>query len=142
MTDLDKNQNFNLVSEISKELVRSMGNTEYFEMCETTSKVVLSIQNSVIQKNPSHGARHGPTERQRIHQKVHNTLRKANKRGHTTMLARFLNDPFCRDSQIKFGWDENTCIANDEIAKEDHSYVATRCERSSEESLRRFRHCH
>ena len=39
MTDLDKNQKFNPFSEKSKELIRSMGNTEYFEMCEITSKI-------------------------------------------------------------------------------------------------------
>ena len=93
---------------------------------------VLSIPNYVIKTNPSHGARHGPTERHRIHHKAHNTLRKANKKGHKTTLARFLNDPLYRDSQIKIGWDENTCIAHDEIAREDHSYVATRWERRDE----------
>ena len=39
MADLNKNQNFNLFSEKSKESIRSMGNTEYFEMREITSKV-------------------------------------------------------------------------------------------------------
>ena len=39
MADLDKNRKFNLFSEKSKELIRSMGNTEYFEMCEITSTV-------------------------------------------------------------------------------------------------------
>ena len=37
--DLEKNQKFNLFSEKTKELTRSMGNTESFEMCEITSKV-------------------------------------------------------------------------------------------------------
>ena len=37
--DLDKSQKFNLFSEKSKELIRSMGNTEYFEMCAITSRV-------------------------------------------------------------------------------------------------------
>ena len=37
MTDSDKNQKFNLFSERSKELIRSMTNTEYFERCEITS---------------------------------------------------------------------------------------------------------
>ena len=86
-------------------------------------------------KKPSHGARHGPTEKQRIYFKVQNTLRKANKNGHKTILARFLNDPLYRDSQIKIGRDENTCIAYGEIASEDHSYVTTRCERSRNEKL-------
>ena len=39
MADSDKNHKFNPFSEKSKELIRSMGNTEYFEMCEITSKV-------------------------------------------------------------------------------------------------------
>ena len=39
MADLDKNPKFNLFSEKSKELIRGMGNTEYFEMCEIISKV-------------------------------------------------------------------------------------------------------
>ena len=39
-----------------------------------------------------------------------------------------------RDSLTKIGWDENIIIANDEIAKEDHSYNATRGERSWNEN--------
>ena len=38
MADLSKNQKFNLFSEKPKELIRSMGNTVYFEMCEIISK--------------------------------------------------------------------------------------------------------
>ena len=87
----------------------------------------------MIKKNPSHGARHGPAERQRMYHKAHNTLRKANRKGHKTMSARFLNSPRSRDSLTHIIWDENTCIAYDEIAKEDHSYVATRGERSRNE---------
>ena len=100
MADLNKNQNFNLFGEESKELIHSMGNTEYFEVCEISSKVqcpdcslhweigivhctcgkwlqpsernrqlykerydLLSISNYAMRKNPSHGARHGPTEK-------------------------------------------------------------------------------
>ena len=36
--DLKKTEEFNLFSEKSKELISSIGNTEYFEMCETSSK--------------------------------------------------------------------------------------------------------
>ena len=39
MADLNKNQKFNQFSEKSKELIRSMGNTEYFELCEITCKL-------------------------------------------------------------------------------------------------------
>ena len=37
--DLEKDQAFNPFSEKSKDMIHSMGNTEYFEMCEITSKV-------------------------------------------------------------------------------------------------------
>ena len=171
MADLDKNQNFNLFNEKSKELIRSVGNTECFEMFEITSKVqcqdclsfwetgivnctcgkslqpsdrnrqlnkdryvVLSIPNYVIEKGPSHGARHGPTERQRIYHKAHNTLRMANEKGYKFMLAWFLNSPRYRDSLTNIGCDENTCAAYDAIASKDHSYVATRWERSRNEN--------
>ena len=36
MADLNKNQKFNLCSEKLKEWIRSMGNTDYFEMCAIT----------------------------------------------------------------------------------------------------------
>ena len=36
MADLNKNQKFNLCSEKLKEWIRSMGNTEYFDMCAIT----------------------------------------------------------------------------------------------------------
>ena len=88
----------------------------------------------MIKKRPSHGARHGPTERQRIYHKAHKTLRKANKKGHKTKLDRFLNSPRCRDSQTNVGWDEFFCAAYDVIASEDHSCIATRWERSRNEN--------
>ena len=64
---------------------------------------VLAIPNNVTKKGPSHGARHGPTERQRIYHEAHNTLRKAKKLGHIIILDRFLNSPRHRDSQTKIG---------------------------------------
>ena len=36
--DLNKIEEFNLFNEKSKELITSMGNTEYFELCEISSK--------------------------------------------------------------------------------------------------------
>ena len=130
MADLEKKQKFNQFSEKSKESIRSIGSTEYFELREITSKVqcqdwllywaigivycscgtclrpspknrklnkdqldVLSIPIYVIKKQPSHGARHGPTESQRIYYKAHNARREAKKHGHKAILDRFLNDP-------------------------------------------------
>ena len=128
--DLEKDQAFNPCSEKSKDMIRSMGNTEYLEMCEITSKVqchncltywttgivyctcgtclrpsdkhrklnkdrfdVLSIPNYVIKKGPSHGARNGKTERQRIHYAAHIAARKARKKEYKSILDRFLNSP-------------------------------------------------
>ena len=39
VADLHKNQKFNLFSEKLKDLIRSMGNTENFEMCEITRNI-------------------------------------------------------------------------------------------------------
>ena len=64
---------------------------------------VLPIPNYVTKKGPSHGARHGPAERQRIYHKAHNTLRKAKNPGHIIILDRFLSSPRHRDSQTKIG---------------------------------------
>ena len=171
MADLNKNQKFNLSSEESKELIRSMKITKHFELCEITSKIqcpdcspywrivvvyfmcgkclppsernrqlnkerydVLSLSNYVIKKNPSHGARHGPTERKRIYHKAHNMLRKARKKKCNTMLERFQTDSLYRDSLTKIGRDDKIIIACDEIAKEDLSYGATRGERNRNEN--------
>ena len=51
-----------------------------------------------MKNNPSHGARHGPTERQRSFYRAHKMLRKAQKKRHNTILERFQNDPLYRDS--------------------------------------------
>ena len=84
---------------------------------------VLSIPNCAMKKGPSHGARHGPTERWIICSTAHNALRKATRTNYKSLLDRFRRCQLYRDSQTKKGWDENTCIAHDVIANEDHSYV-------------------
>ena len=70
---------------------------------------VPSIPNDVIKKGPSHGARHGPPERQRIYYVVNKTARKARKNMYTSRLDRFVNSPCYRDSQTAIGWDEELC---------------------------------
>ena len=102
--DLQRDQAFNTFVEKSMEMIYSMRNMEYVEICDITSRVqchnslkywttsivcctfgtclrpsdknrklnkdrfdVLSIPNYVIKNGPSHGARHGNTERQRIY---------------------------------------------------------------------------
>ena len=92
------------------------------------------MPNYVIKKGPSRGARHGPTMMQRIYHIVHNSLRKAKKQDYKSILDRFLNSPRYRESQIATGWDEALCARYDEIALKDHSYVATKAERSRHEN--------
>ena len=82
---------------------------------------VLSIRNYVIKKRPSHGTRHGNTERQRIYHAAHNATRKAKKHGHKTILDRFLNSPRHRSSKTAIGWDAEFCPRYDAIASEDIS---------------------
>ena len=64
-----------------------------------------------------------------------------NKKGYKTMSARFLNSPRYRDSLTNIVWDENACIAYDEIAKEDHSYVAILTLRQEEKEAEMRNHC-
>ena len=111
--DLKQNHAFNPFSEQSKEMIYSMGNMRYFEICETKFEKlnkdrydVLSIPNYVVKKGPSHGARHGNTERQRIYHAAHVSSKKAKKKGYKSIFDRFLNSPRYRESQNKIGWNE------------------------------------
>ena len=91
---------------------------------------VLSIPNHVIKKGPSHGRRHGNTERQRIFHQAHVSSRKATKKGYASIRDRFLRYTIYRQSQLDVGWAEGHCARLDEIAAEDHSYIATAAERA------------
>ena len=88
----------------------------------------------MIKKGPSHGARPGPTERQRIYYVAHNTARKARKHGHKTTLERFLNSPRYRKSQTAIGWDEELCARYDAITAHYHSKIVTVAERGRNEN--------
>ena len=91
---------------------------------------VLSIPNYVIQKGPSHRRRHENTERQRIYHAAHVSSRKATKKGFKSMRDGFLRCPIHRQTQLDVGWTEDHCARLDEIAPEDHSYIATVAERA------------
>ena len=145
-----------------RKMIYSMGNMEYFEICEITPNIqcpncmthwtkgivycicgtcwrpsdkvrklnsdrydVLSIPNYVIKKRPSQGARHGNTERQRIHHAAHVSSKKAQKRSATPYWI----DCY-RQAQIDIGWTEEHCARLDEIAAEDHFFFATAAERT------------
>ena len=89
------------------------------------SNDVLSTPNYVIKKGPSHGARHGNTERQRFHHTARLSSKKAKKKEYKSTLDRFLKSLRYRHSQIDIGWTKEHCARLDEIAAEDHSCVAS-----------------
>ena len=115
LQDFKKTEEINPFSEESKDLITDMGNTEIFELYETSSKKqcqdcalywevdivycqnkerfdVLSIPGYATKKKPSHGARHGPSMRQTMCFNAHGMLRKArsNKNGSCkTILERW-----------------------------------------------------
>ena len=88
----------------------------------------LSIQNCVIKKGATHGARHGKTEIQREFHLAWNAwtrcCKKVDSQGeHSTGIHdRFLRDPVYRESQLAIGWSEQKCKEWDELAKEDHTF--------------------
>ena len=84
---------------------------------------VVSIPNCVKKKGPSHGARHGNTDRPRIYHAAHVAGKKANKRDTTLCWHDFKIVQL--QSVTDRGWNEEFCAHSDAIAKEDHSYVAT-----------------
>ena len=73
---------------------------------------VLSTPNNVIKKGPSHGARRGNTERQRIDHAVHLSSKKAKKK-YDSIVDRFLNSLRYRQSQFDIGWTEEHCTRLD-----------------------------
>ena len=91
---------------------------------------VLSIPNYVIKKGPSHGARHGNTERQIIYHAAHVSAKKALKKGYKSILDRFLGCLRYRQSQINIGWDGEHCARCDAIAAD----IATASERFRREN--------
>ena len=105
----------------------------------------MSIPGYVINKNPTHGARHGPSVRQTMYHKAHDMLRKARKDksgGYKTIPERWHDDDKYRKSLSEIGWTEEQIIQYDAVALEDHSYEATWQERSrSSDFLEAKRNC-
>ena len=91
----------------------------------------ISIQDYVIRKGATHGARHGKTEVQREYHMDWNAwkrcCKKVDSQGQhfTGIHDRFLRDPVYRESQLAIGWSEQKCKEWDELAKEDHTYKLT-----------------
>ena len=82
----------------------------------------FSIENYVIRKGRLRGAWHGKTEAQKEHFTVHNARRRSLKKKFEGTHDRFLKDSTYCDSLLKIVWTEETCIAMDKLAQEDHTY--------------------
>ena len=83
----------------------------------------FSIENYVIKKVRPRGARHGKTEAQKEHFVAHNARKrciKKKKMMEFTIVSNEIQKIVIRNSKI--GWTEETCIAMDKLAQEDHSY--------------------
>ena len=68
------------------------------------------------------GARHGKTEAQKEHFVAHNGRRRCLKKKFEGIHDRFQKDSTYRDSQLKIGWIEETCIAMDKLAQKNYSH--------------------
>ena len=100
---------------------------------------VVSIFGYVIKKNNKRGARHGPSERQRIYNRAREMLHKAGQKKHgehSSILARWLSDERYRKSLLDTGWNESGIMFFYRIALEIHKYNATRAE-----LIRHSEHC-
>ena len=160
--DLQQHRAYNPFSETSKEMICSMGNMEYFVICDITPNVqcsncmtywpkglvyctcgtlnsdrhdVLSIANYVILKK-DHPMGDATGTRKDRDSTISPNLRPEKRRRRTTNRYRkgSWDDPIYRKSQFDIGWTEEHCTRLDEIAAEDHSYVATAAERARREN--------
>ena len=83
-------------------------------------------------KNSTGGAKHGPSERQRMYCEAKEMLQKARQPkhgGHKSILERWHKDAQYRKSLSEIEWTEEQIVEYDKIALKDHSYVAQRSER-------------
>ena len=93
---------------------------------------VSSIPGYVIKKNGSRGAKHGPSERQRMYYQAKQMLKKTRQKkhgSHPTTLSRWYASETYRTSLSLIGWEEKDMMLYDRIALEKHIDIATRAER-------------
>ena len=93
---------------------------------------VTSIPKYVIEKNSNRGAKHGPSERQRMYYQAKQMLKKARqgKHGrHPTIFSRWYAIESYRNSLSDIGWREHHILLYDRIAVEKHINVAFKAER-------------
>ena len=98
---------------------------------DQNNRDVTSIPGYLIQKNSSRGAKHGPSERQRMCYWAKQMLKKARQQKHgrhPTILSPWYASQTYRDSLCAIGWREKHIKLYNRIALEKHIYVATRAE--------------
>ena len=92
---------------------------------------VTLIPGYVITKNSRGGAKHGPSERQKMYYQARQMLKMArqNKHGrHPTIISRWYADEEYRKSLWAVGYGEQQIMLFDRIALEKHHYTATKDE--------------
>ena len=145
----------------SKKIIHNLGNVQYFERCEISSKTQCSDRSKywadgavyctcgscpiptentrLLQKrNANRGAWHGKTDDQREYHQAKVSLRKAHSKIFKSILERFQKQDTYRESQVAIGWTEDTCSHLDQIANEDNPYIATWSERQRYENNRKL----
>ena len=96
-----------------------------------TTTTSYQFQIMLSKKNTIRGAKHGPSERERMYCKAKEMLQKARQPkhgGYRSILARWHEDDKYRNSLSLIGWTEELIVEHDKVALEDHSHVATKPE--------------
>ena len=98
-----------------------------------TTTTSPQITGYVAKKNSSRGAKHEPSERQKVYYQAKQKLSKARQGGkhgcHPAILSRWYGDEEYRKSLSAIGWKEHHIMLYDRIGVEKHIYIATRAER-------------
>ena len=87
-------------------------------------------------KNLTHGAKQGASEWERMYNKAKDMLQKARQPkhgGYKTILERWHKDDNYRKYLSEIEWTAEQIIQYDELALEDHNYIATKEERTRNE---------
>ena len=158
-TGTRKTEEFNPFSEKSKELITSMGNTENFELCETSSErqhpdCALYWESGhcllYLQQVPAAYRKESTVEQGKIRRPVNSRLRYQKRtlpsvrttyhKAHDMLRAarKHKRGGYKSMSLSDIGWTEEQIIPYDAIALEDHSYVATWQERRRNGKSRKF----
>ena len=123
---------------------RNMNSTRSPKEFYQNNREVTSIPGSVNKKNSCRGAKHGPSERQKMCSHAKQLPKKARQEkhgSHPTILSRWYADEEYRSSLSDIGRREHHIILYDRIALEKHMYIATRVERQKFETLDSYGKC-